>query len=219
MEDDDQYRLMSSVARQARILDRITADLLTAAQIQRGTLRVDLQVVDPRTIVEGVVEGRFDVDVVVDDDRSVRADPLRLEQMLTNLLSNAHKYGAAPFTCASGPMPTPRRLAIDVIDHGEGVPEEFQAHLFREFARAHGSGRHGHRPGPVRRAHARAGPERRRGLRRGSRGRLGLHHHDGGLLISCPDRRNTVRNSRPLPCGAWPWTGTTTTQCSSTSTG
>ena len=41
---------MSSVARQARMLDSITADLLTAAQIQRGTLRIDLTPLDPRTV-------------------------------------------------------------------------------------------------------------------------------------------------------------------------
>ncbi|WP_148612078.1 ATP-binding response regulator [Nocardioides rubriscoriae] len=130
-------RLMESVARQARILDRITADLLTAAQIQRGTLRIDFQVVEPRTLILGAIEGRWDVEVAIDDERSVRADPLRLEQMLTNLLSNAHKYGAAPYVVrvrAEGAY-----VAIEVIDHGEGVPLEFRDDLFHEFARAHGA--------------------------------------------------------------------------------
>ena len=140
MDDAQQERLMASVARQARILDQITADLLTAAQIQRGTLRVDLQVVDPRTIVQGIVETRFDVEVAFEDHREVRADPLRLEQMLTNLLSNAHKYGEAPFLVRVRPSTDePDLVCIDVVDHGEGVPPEFRDHLFREFARAHGA--------------------------------------------------------------------------------
>ncbi|MEO9322646.1 hybrid sensor histidine kinase/response regulator [Nocardioides sp. C4-1] len=134
---DQTRRLMDSVARQARILDRITADLLTAAQIQRGTLRIDHQVVDLRPVILGVVEGRGDVEVVIDDPRPVRADPLRLEQMLTNLLSNAHKYGAAPFRVHV--RPEGAHVAIDVVDHGPGVPSEFREHLFREFARAHGA--------------------------------------------------------------------------------
>ena len=77
-----QARLMSSVPRQARMLDSITADLLTAAQIQRGTLRIDLAPLDPRTVVESVAGDRYgiDVEVTVEDDRMVRADPLRLEQ-------------------------------------------------------------------------------------------------------------------------------------------
>ncbi|MDE0777862.1 MAG: HAMP domain-containing sensor histidine kinase, partial [Nocardioides sp.] len=140
MDDGQQERLMSSVARQARILDQITADLLTAAQIQRGTLRVDLQVVEPRSIVQGIVESRFDVDVAYDDHRAVRADPLRLEQMLTNLLSNAHKYGDAPYLVRVRPSTdNAEHVCIDVVDHGEGVPVEFRDHLFREFARAHGA--------------------------------------------------------------------------------
>lgn len=140
MDDGQQERLMSSVARQAKILDQITADLLTAAQIQRGTLRVDLQVIEPRSIVQGIVESRFDVAVTYDDHRAVRADPLRLEQMLTNLLSNAHKYGDAPYLVRVRPSAdNAEHVCIDVIDHGDGVPVEFRDHLFREFARAHGA--------------------------------------------------------------------------------
>ncbi len=140
MEVKQQERLMASVARQAKILDQITADLLTAAQIQRGTLRVDLQSIEPRSIVQGIVESRFDVDVAYEDPRAVRADPLRLEQMLTNLLSNAHKYGEAPYLVRVRPSTDDDdRVCIDVIDHGEGVPEDFRDHLFREFSRAHGA--------------------------------------------------------------------------------
>lgn len=132
--DEQRDRLMGSVARQARILDSITADLLTAAQIQRGTLRIDMQVVEPRAVIEGAIADRYEIPVFVDDPRPVRADPLRLEQMLTNLLSNAHKYGEAPYSIhvrAEGDY-----TCIDVIDHGEGVPEDFRDRLFEEFARA-----------------------------------------------------------------------------------
>lgn len=131
---DELRRLAESMARQARILDGLTADLLTAAQIQRGTLRLALQSVDVAAVVESVAAGRYDVDVVVEDARPVRADPLRLEQVLTNLLSNAHKYGRPPVTVrvhAAGD-----RVHVDVSDQGDGVPPEFRSELFREFTRA-----------------------------------------------------------------------------------
>jgi signal transduction histidine kinase len=136
--DDAQCeRLMASVTRQARMLDSITADLLTAAQIQRGTLRLDLQVVDPRTAVESVIADRYDVEVSIEDERCVRADPLRLEQMLTNLLSNAHKYGAAPYSVRiRRDEEHDDRVCFDVLDNGPGVPSEFGGRLFTEFARA-----------------------------------------------------------------------------------
>ncbi len=135
LDSEMQARLMSSVARQARMLDSITADLLTAAQIQRGTLRIDLTPLDPRTVVESVAGDRYGIDVEM-----VRADPLRLEQMVSNLLGNAIKYGEAPYTIRIRPDgEQDDHVAIDVVDRGAGVPEEFRAQLFKEFSRATGT--------------------------------------------------------------------------------
>jgi len=142
LDPDMQSRLMSSVARQARMLDSITADLLTAAQIQRGTLRIDLAPVRAHSVVESVAGDRYglDVDIVVEDDRLVRADALRLEQMVSNLLGNAIKYGEAPYTIRIRPdSERPDHVAIDVVDRGAGVPEEFRDQLFKEFSRATGT--------------------------------------------------------------------------------
>ncbi|WP_183407241.1 ATP-binding response regulator [Nocardioides marmorisolisilvae] len=137
-----QARLMSSVARQSRMLDSITADLLTAAQIQRGTLRVEPHNLDPVALMETLVQDRYPGSVTVDvaDSRQVIADPLRLEQMIGNLLSNAHKYGRPPIVLRTRPCDShPEQLCIDVEDDGVGVPEQFRAQLFREFSRASGT--------------------------------------------------------------------------------
>jgi signal transduction histidine kinase/DNA-binding NarL/FixJ family response regulator len=137
VDDAQRDRLMASVARQARMLDSITADLLTAAQIQRGALRLDMQLVDARAAVDAALSDGYDATVTVEDDRLVRADPLRLAQMFTNLLGNAVKYGAAPYSVVVRPDDTREdRVCIDVVDHGPGVPAEFGARLFTEFARA-----------------------------------------------------------------------------------
>jgi len=107
---------------------------LTAAQIQRCTLRLDLQDVDPRTAIEGAIGDTYDVELTVEDERAVLADPVRLEQMLCNLLSNAYKYGAAPYVVRV--RPDGEEVLIDVVDHGAGVPDDFTDRLFQEFARA-----------------------------------------------------------------------------------
>lgn len=135
---EQRERLLDSVVRQTRILDSITADLLTAAQIQRGTLRLDVQTVTPVTIIESIIADRYpDARLVVEDERQVRADPMRLEQILSNLLSNAHKYGEPPVTVRV--REAGEHVAIDVCDEGQGVPVEFRGQLFREFARAAGT--------------------------------------------------------------------------------
>jgi len=137
-----QSTLMASVQRQSRMLDSITADLLTAAQIQRGTLRVEPRTLDPIVVIEVLIRDRYPdgVTVEVDDPRHVLADPLRLEQMVGNLLSNAHKYGQPPIVLRTRPsMDRPELLCIDVQDNGPGVSAEFEPHLFREFSRASGT--------------------------------------------------------------------------------
>ena len=126
--------LTDAMIRQARILDGLTTDLLTTAQVRHGTLTLQVRDVRPADVVVAVLAGRYDAGVDVTDQRMVRADPLRLEQMLSNLLSNARKYGRPPIDVRVRPAGS--CVAIDVADHGDGVPEEFRDRLFREFARA-----------------------------------------------------------------------------------
>jgi len=142
LDTEQEARLMASVQRQARMLDSITADLLTVAQIQRGTLQVDARDIDPRTIADAVIADRYagSVTVEVTDHRWVIADPLRLEQMFGNLLSNAHKYGEPAIVLRIRPDPEhPGLVCLDVEDDGPGVPPDFVPDLFREFSRASGT--------------------------------------------------------------------------------
>jgi signal transduction histidine kinase len=133
--------LMSSVARQARMLDGITNDLLVTAQVERGTFRLDRGPVDPVEVARTVLgDQRLAPDVEVLDQRHLDADPLRLQQMLTNLVRNAVRYGAPPIVVRVRPDESrPDLVAIDVEDHGAGVPAEFRDRMFQEFARAPGT--------------------------------------------------------------------------------
>lgn len=132
--------LMDIVSRQAHELDVITGNLLTAAQLQRGTVRIDLSVLDPTSIVETVVRAYPDLEVTVrvDDTRSVRADAQRLTQMLDNLIHNAVKHGSPPFAVQL--RPDGDHVLIDVIDHGPGVAPEAVGRLFDEYIRGPVSG-------------------------------------------------------------------------------
>lgn len=139
----DLARMMRAVTRQVRILDTITADLLTAAQVHRGSLRLQLRAVDPGEVATLALE-RSGVQgeaatVRVLDPRAALADPLRLEQMLANLVHNAVKYGVAPIEVqVRGSRRRAGHLEVAVLDRGPGVPESFRARLFTEFARADG---------------------------------------------------------------------------------
>lgn len=129
-------RLADAVTRQLVLLERVTEDLLTAARARKGLLRTDLGHVDCAEVVEAVLALHRDLDVVVSvaEGLAVRADPTRLLQIVSNLLSNAGKYGAPPLgidAAADGDT-----VAVTVWDAGPGVPEEFRPRLFEEFTRA-----------------------------------------------------------------------------------
>jgi signal transduction histidine kinase len=128
--------LLDAIVRQTRVLDRLTADLLTSAQASRGHLSAYPEVMD---LVPALRAAAFTVSEVanvfldVPDSLVVMADPVRVQQMLTNLLSNAMKYAAPPFTMAADRAGSFAVIRVD--DSGDGVPEEFQAQMFDQYAR------------------------------------------------------------------------------------
>jgi two-component system OmpR family sensor kinase len=64
----------------------------------------------------------------------VRIDPARLERIVTNLLDNAVRHGAAPITVATGTTGGYARLTVH--DAGPGMPAQFLPHAAERFARA-----------------------------------------------------------------------------------
>ncbi|HEX7716319.1 MAG TPA: hybrid sensor histidine kinase/response regulator [Marmoricola sp.] len=142
--DDERAGLRATLARQARVLDGLTGDLLVAAQFERGALRIEQRPVDPVTAIEAVVaDQQAVVDLEVLGRRPVHADPLRLDQMLSNLVRNAVEHGGAPVVVRVLGHADPRHVAIEVQDGGSGVPEDFRDRLFEEFSRASGAVRGG----------------------------------------------------------------------------
>ena len=69
----------------------------------------------------------------------VYADPDRLGQVLSNLLSNAAKFSPAGETVVVAVARHEERLRISVTDHGPGIPEAFQPRLFERFTQADSS--------------------------------------------------------------------------------
>jgi len=137
LSDQQRERMLGVIGRQTRLLDNITADLLAAGQAQHGTLAMQLEKVDTAQLVRSVIDDGFDLAFVGDGPAHVLTDPLRFQQMLSNLLSNARKYGTAPFLVRITSHDA--AVTIDVEDNGEGVPEDFRPRLFQEYSRAPGN--------------------------------------------------------------------------------
>jgi signal transduction histidine kinase len=65
----------------------------------------------------------------------VRADPEQVETILGNLVSNAIKYSPDGSDVTITVREEPGWVAVDVTDHGEGIPEEDVLKLFQPFGR------------------------------------------------------------------------------------
>ena len=68
--------------------------------------------------------------------RALTADPVRLRQVLLNLLGNAVKFtGEGGVELRLGTLPDGSALLIEVADTGPGIPPELKQRLFRDFER------------------------------------------------------------------------------------
>ncbi|WP_426703055.1 ATP-binding protein [Rhodanobacter sp. Col0626] len=129
--------MRGSIRRQARIID----DLHDLSRMRTGKLRLDLAMVDldeiVRSIASDVAIGAPDRELRVDVDVSARrwcmADPVRLEQMLSNLLNNAVKFSGHGGRIAVRVAGIDGFATVSIADDGCGISAEFLPHVFRMF--------------------------------------------------------------------------------------
>ncbi|NJK32449.1 MAG: HAMP domain-containing protein [Deltaproteobacteria bacterium] len=130
------------IARQLERMDRMIGDFLDGARIEAGLLELRIELHDIRTIVRDVValfEGmsaKHSLTVQLPDHAVLAGcDSLRIEQVITNLISNAIKYspagGAIEVTLRTAAL----ELELGVRDHGVGIPDASVARLFEPFRR------------------------------------------------------------------------------------
>lgn len=136
---DDLRMLKNQVDR----LKGLVAQMLDVSRITSGGLEMIVSAVDLRDVVRDV-HSRFaleferrQVAVAVDAPDPVPGqwDRDRVDQVVTNLLSNALKYGAGQPVKVSV-YAEPLRAVLIVRDHGVGIPVDEQSKLFGPFARA-----------------------------------------------------------------------------------
>jgi predicted ATPase/signal transduction histidine kinase/tRNA A-37 threonylcarbamoyl transferase component Bud32 len=128
--------------RQGRRLTRLIRELLDVTRLERGAIALEREEVELGTLVRGVV-ARFSpelnqagcaVSVDAPDPVVGRWEPMRLEQVVLNLLSNASKFGKGkPIE-----VRVERRggiASLSVTDHGIGIHPAHQQRIFERFER------------------------------------------------------------------------------------
>ncbi len=148
-----QRKYAEIVQRSGQNLLGIINDLLDFSKIEAGKLELEAVDMDVRRTIEDIVELLAErahakglelaSSIPADLATLVRGDPLRLGQVLTNLLGNAIKFtehGSVVVRVLSLEESAKTvTLRFDVADTGVGISPEAQARIFEEFAQADGS--------------------------------------------------------------------------------
>lgn len=138
-------RRLGSIQREADRLAMLSMDLLDISRLHSGALPMHPETHDLTAIVAACVERQRDL--LGDDDRHhvalqqpthpvlVRVEPIRLEQVMGNLLENAVKYSPDGGTIQVTTAVTGQRAQIHVSDLGIGIPAADLSKIFTPFFR------------------------------------------------------------------------------------
>ncbi len=138
-------RALDVIERNARSQAQLVDDLLDVSRIIAGKMRLDVQQVDLRPIVEAAAESlrpaaeakEIGVQLVLDPGAGmVTGDAERLRQVCWNLLSNAVKFTPRGGHVEVQPRRVSSHVEIRVSDAGQGIRPEFLPFVFERFRQA-----------------------------------------------------------------------------------
>jgi signal transduction histidine kinase/ActR/RegA family two-component response regulator len=153
-----QGQYVDTIYQSTQSLVTVINDILDYSRIESGKLELELQEVDLEALVDDCVrlftaranEKRLPLYTYIDSrvPQYIQADPIRLKQILTNLLSNAFKFtdrGQVALHLTVRQPPDDQGycvLMMEVVDTGIGLDEAQQRNLFQVFNQSPHGARH-----------------------------------------------------------------------------
>jgi signal transduction histidine kinase len=136
--EETREELVMLAYEQSDRMRRLIEQLLDLSRLDSRAIRVTPRPIVLSSVLGGIVTGALPqgppVQVDVPRDLAVAADPLVLERVVTNLLTNAVRHGAPPIRLSA--ICKDSSLRISVEDAGRGVPVDLKDRLFDRFTRA-----------------------------------------------------------------------------------
>lgn len=139
--DEQKRTMLQQVHHDADRVTRLVTELLDISRLETGRLVLRRQMVDLPKLAASVVEKvamaipNLDCSLAFADDvPHIYADPDKVEQVLTNLVENAAKYGSPKAMKVLGELDG-SSVAVAVRDTGEGIPTEDLPRVFTKFFR------------------------------------------------------------------------------------
>ncbi|MGN0244165.1 MAG: ATP-binding protein [Lachnospiraceae bacterium] len=138
-------KALEVIERQGQRMSSLVENLLLFTRMEQGTLSLGDELVGLTELVEEIVheqellhqDGNIMVSLQLQPDRVIRGDRNLLSRMITNLISNAYKYGKENGTIQVRLYTNQEdRLVLEVQDDGIGIKEEDLPFIWNRFYRA-----------------------------------------------------------------------------------
>lgn len=141
---DNNRRFLGVIRRNAERMHGLIADILELSMIESGNVSIEAKPVRLYNLVEEVFTSLSskaaarEITLVntVAEDVKLSADPVRLEQMLTNLIDNGIKFNRPAGSVTVSVDQTAEKSSISVTDTGEGILPDHLSRIFERFYRA-----------------------------------------------------------------------------------
>lgn len=147
LQDEDASRLLETIRRQGTLLQGLLNDVLDLSKIEAGELHLKHERVHLRQIASDIeslmsplaIQKQIQLETVVDDELpdAVFTDPIRVRQILLNLVSNAIKFtdSGTVVQQVRGVKEDGEIVAAEIIvsDTGAGIPEDQLSRIFAPF--------------------------------------------------------------------------------------
>jgi len=140
---EDKRPLIDIIGRQTHLLDRMVGDLLDASRIEAGQLELNRSPQELNRLVEDAVILHRSLSplhtIAIEshaDPITLDCDPLRISQVINNLLNNAIKYSPNGGRINVILSAEPEDVVLQVKDEGIGIAESDLSSIFEPFRRA-----------------------------------------------------------------------------------
>jgi PAS domain S-box-containing protein len=147
VEQSDMMKALQVIERNVKAQTQLVDDLLNVSRIITGNLKIAPQWVDAGSIVNAAADAirpaamakNIRLTVEAPASEALFADPVRLQQVVWNLLINAVKFTGRNGEIKVEVARVASKIQISVSDTGEGIPPEFLPYVFDRFSQADAS--------------------------------------------------------------------------------
>lgn len=137
----EQQQAVERIQGEARILQLFVRDIQASTDIDRDDFSIDPRTVSLCSLLDdaqayaGMIQSAHRLTLEAPSDITVLADPVRIAQVIRNLLNNAIRHTPSDTPITLRAMPLDDKVRIDVADLGPGIDPADQARILDKYSR------------------------------------------------------------------------------------